>query len=644
MFDVLTMAALSDEFSDTIVGGRIQRIGLIDRLSIGMEIYAERRRRWLVASADTQRGRVVLTDRSPSLDPALITPFGLLLRKYVRGATIVAVENPPLERILRLSIAKRIGPHNDLETVHPPTLEGTRDVVAYDATGDSRQASLQSGGLVSDLDDEDLEDDEDDDDGVVYVHLVVELMGRHSNLILIDDDGRIMESAKRVTHAMSRVRPIWPRMPYTPPPPVQKPDPRRVTAPDAKALIESATASSQISTTLVRAFRAMSPQIAREVAFRITGDAAASFAALDPADGQTTLAREIRHIYEPMLTSEWAPTFYRDRETDEVIAFAAYRLLHLQATADEELTSSVSEAADAAEAGELPGSATTHLQRRARLSASIDDARQRLQARLASFDAQAAKAAESERLRTWGELIYAYIWQVSPGQSELVVDDVTVPLDPALSAKANAQAYFERYRKAQGAASTLPALREQAEHEMAYLEQLLVLVQQAHGFAEIEALVNEWTAQRPGAADAAPANRPNKRKDDAKRPKPLRDSDGNAIYIGHSGRQNDLVTFDLAGPDDTWLHARGVPGSHVIVRWRTPGSTEAPDTIEAAAALAAYYSAARNASSVEVDVTKRKHVRKIKGAGPGMVTYRQERTIAVRPIADNAIGGLLTSD
>ena len=123
-------------------------------------------------------------------------------------------------------------------------------------------------------------------------------------------------------------------------------------------------------------------------------------------------------------------------------------------------------------------------------------------------------------------------------------------------------------------------------------------------------------------------------------PNRLRDQDGNAIYIGHSGRQNDLVTFDLAGPDDTWLHARGVPGSHVIVRWRIPGMDEDPETIEAAAALAAYYSAARNASTVEVDVTKRKFVRKIKGAGPGMVTYRQERTIAVRPMVESALPAL----
>ena len=110
MFDVLTMAAMADELSNSIVGGRIQRIGLVDRLTVAMEVYAERRRRWLVLSADSQRGRVMLGDQAVSLDPALITPFGLLLRKYLRGATIVAVENPALERVIRISVGKRLIP------------------------------------------------------------------------------------------------------------------------------------------------------------------------------------------------------------------------------------------------------------------------------------------------------------------------------------------------------------------------------------------------------------------------------------------------------------------------------------------------------------------------------------------------------
>jgi predicted ribosome quality control (RQC) complex YloA/Tae2 family protein len=109
------------------------------------------------------------------------------------------------------------------------------------------------------------------------------------------------------------------------------------------------------------------------------------------------------------------------------------------------------------------------------------------------------------------------------------------------------------------------------------------------------------------------------------------DPDGNAVYVGRSGKENDHVTFTVAGPDDTWLHARGVPGSHVIVKWQRPQDEDPVQTIEKAAALAGWYSSARESGGIEVDVTKRRHVRKIKGAGPGMVTYRNEHTIHVVP-------------
>ncbi len=125
-------------------------------------------------------------------------------------------------------------------------------------------------------------------------------------------------------------------------------------------------------------------------------------------------------------------------------------------------------------------------------------------------------------------------------------------------------------------------------------------------------------------------------------PKALVDTAGNSVYVGRSGPQNDLLTFEIAGPDDTWLHARGVGGAHVIIRWRNPASPEDPDTVAAAAALAAWYSAARESGGVEVDVARRRHVRKIKGGRPGMVTYRNERTIRVQPAPEDRLRNLLT--
>jgi len=185
----------------TLLDGRVQRIGLVDARTLAAEVYAGGRRRYLIASADDRRARLHLSPTMPSIDAELVTPFGLLLRKYVRGSVLVGVEQPPLERLVRLSIAKRLPPHNGRRRETSEPAEGNR---------------LAPDGPLAAA----AEDEADDEDGfgdgegdATFVHLAVELMGRHSNLILVDDEGRVMESAKRVTAAMSRVRPVLPRLP-----------------------------------------------------------------------------------------------------------------------------------------------------------------------------------------------------------------------------------------------------------------------------------------------------------------------------------------------------------------------------------------------------------------------------------------------
>jgi len=221
------------------------------------------------------------------------------------------------------------------------------------------------------------------------------------------------------------------------------------------------------------------------------------------------------------------------------------------------------------------------------------------------------------------------------------VEETRIPLDPGKSPSENAQEYFEKYRRGRDAGTHLPDLIAKNQAELTYLEQLTLHIEQAATFPEIESLMFEWEQHRNSVN---PGGRPQaklKRSAPPRRLRPLLDRHGNAIYIGKSGNENDEVTFSLAGPNDSWLHARGVPGSHVVIRWRNQGD-EAPETIEAAAKLAAWYSRNRNSGSVEVDIAPRRYVRKIKGAGPGMVTYRNERTIAVNPAAEEALDTVLS--
>jgi predicted ribosome quality control (RQC) complex YloA/Tae2 family protein len=616
-YDVLTIAAITDELSATLGNGRIQRIGLVDPRTIGAEVYAGGRRHYLLASADDRNPRLRLASAMPSLDPALVTPFGLLLRKHVRGGVILGIDQPPLERLVRFSIAKRQFPLK------------TRD----------RQEQTAADASYDDDGDDDDEEPFGEDAVLRHVSLYVEVMGRHSNLILVDDDGLIMDSAKRVTPAMSRVRPILPRLPYAPPPVPDRRDPRAIGPEDVAELLATLPANGDLGRALVSAYRGISPAMAREIVFRVSGRADAHAADVG-SGGAVALTREMKALLAPLQSSGWDPRVYRERDADgpgRVAAFSPLPMAHLAANHDETAVASISAAATLAEVAGADPSSGRHIQRRQRLLYAIDAAREKAERRLASLAHETVRAGEAERLKTSGELIYAYLWQITPGQTELVVEDGTIPLDPNLSPSENAQAYFERYRKARDATSHLPALEAETRAEIAYLDQVATLVSQAPGFAELEALAAEWAEQIPPEPGARP-----RRKNAPRRPKALLDRAGNSIYIGRSGPQNDLVTFEIAGPDDTWLHARGVGGSHVIIRWGTPATPENEETITAAAALAAWYSAARESGGVEVDVAPRRHVRKIKGGRPGMVTYRNERTIRVQPLPEERLRDVLT--
>lgn len=606
MFDVLTTGAVVEELRRTVLDGRIQRLGMVDALTIGAEVYARGHRWHLIASADAQNPRIHLTRSMPSTDPNLITPFGLQLRKYVRGGFLIDVQQPPLERVIRLSIAKRMGPAGEEESNEED--EGEED-------------DIWAGENVSRLD------------------LVVEVMGRHSNLVLVDEDGLVRESAKRVTPSMSRVRPILPKRPYELPPPPDKPDPRQLTTPSVEQLIAAAKGSDKLSDVLVRGFRGMSPQIAREVAFRVTGDVTTSIDALDVEDARA-LAQTVRGMFQPMLTGAWDPHIY---ERDDVpVGYGAIPITYLEADAEATAVDSISAAIELAQDASGETTPRDHAQRRARLVQSIDSAIGSVNSRLRSLRQQYERSHDVDKLRRWGETIYAYLWQIQPGDAELVAytdeGEERIPLDPGKDPKDVAQDYFEEYRKSQRVGETLPERIEAAENELSYLQNMRLHAEQAEGFAAIEALRQEFEEHTGGRhAPNEKKGHQGSKKQSSKKVQPITDDDGNLIYIGHSGRENAQVTFDIAGPDDLWLHARGVPGSHVILRQRVPSEEPDEDAVETAASLAAYYSGSRESGTVEVDVAARRHVRKIKGGGPGMVTYRNERTIPVRPANEETL-------
>ncbi|HQX62176.1 MAG TPA: NFACT RNA binding domain-containing protein [Thermomicrobiales bacterium] len=592
VYDVLTIAAIVDECDKLLIGARIQQVLHVDARTIAFEVYAGHRRRWLVMSIHPDDAGFWLSTKRIDADPERVSPLLLLLRKYARGGRIVAISQPPFERIIRLSIAK-------------PTRATNRD--------------------------DDIEDDNDDID-LTTTELYVELMGRRSNIILVDDEGRILDSIKRVSPEMSRVRTVRPRQMYIAPPPQNRIDP-------AQANAASLTGSEQpqtIERQLIATFHGMSPALAREAAYRAGLDATASMTTLDDSERQR-LATAVRGLFEPLETGAFSAWTYQ--QTNGRSDFSSVELASLAASPDVEATpaASVLEAAEQIARSERPEAAPQrHAARRERLLEEIDQARARIDNRLRSLAEQAARAEEAELWRAMGEAIYIHVAEIVPRQEVLRTEDgLEIPLDPSLTASQNAQELFERYRKAQAAEHNVPQLMEAARQELAYVDQVRAMATLAEGFDDIEAVRLEWIEQGVVAARApSRANRPRPSRE-ARRPRTFRTRDGDTILVGRTGPQNDQVTFTIAAQGDLWLHVRNMPGAHVILRSHGPHHNRA---IETAAALAAWYSDGRGSTAVEVDATEQRNVRKIKGAGPGMVTYRNERTINVRPASERELG------
>ncbi|MGB9751877.1 Rqc2 family fibronectin-binding protein [Roseiflexus castenholzii] len=577
-FDALTLAAVVDELRATIVGGRVQRVLLPGALSVALEIYTGRRC-YLLLSAHPQFARVQLSPVRISRGTDATPPLLLLLRKYVNRGRITAVEQPDLERVLLLSIAKRPFSRNSDHT--------------------------------ADLDDDDTPpEDTAPEEETLRCELIVEIMEQRSNIVLVGDDNIILAAARHVTPRMSR-RPVLPREPYELPPPQIKHDPRQATAAELRAAIPDG--QPDLARALVSAYRGLSPLAAREAVYRVMGRTLVPTGPDLPWDALADALCALWH-------APWSPHLVVDERGP--IAFAPYEITHL---AEARPYASMSAALDAYYAARER--LTAHQQRRDALREQLHDTRERLERQRSALHAELQRAADFERLRWEGEMIFAFLHTLTPGQEHLDVEGRTITLAPHKSPVESAQERFRAYDKAKSALTGVPERLRAVELRLAGLDETLALLDVAERFEEIEAIARE--AEAEGYLGPASPERTRKRQARPMPPLRLESSDGFTIYIGRTAQQNEQVTFRLGAPDDLWLHARGAPGAHVIIK---SGGREIPErTIEEAAALAAYYSALRSSLSVDVEIARRRHVRKVRGGPAGLVTYRAERSVRVAP-------------
>jgi predicted ribosome quality control (RQC) complex YloA/Tae2 family protein len=560
-FDSVILAAVLAE-CQPLIGASVQRVQQTGPHEIVLSLRIRGRRQALLVSADPHWGRLHLARDAV---PAEATPFLRLLRGRLEGAALRAVASPDFERLVALTFE---------------TLEGPQD-------------------------------------------LVVEIMGRHANMIL-RRDGMIVGALKLVGADRARGRDVLPGRPYVQPP-RPRTDPTTVTVDDlltARDASRGGEARAPVHRSawrvVLEATGGIGPALAWEACLRAGVDPAR---ALDPS-GATAIARALREIGRAVLASEFSPVLYRNGAGTP----AAYAAFPMQAFASLHAeASSMSAAVDAVSA-------------RAAVAAQIESARTGLEAVVARAASRTARtmaavaedaraAEEAEHLRARGELILAYLHQAAPDRHEIEVpgfdgQPVRIALDPRLSGVENAQAYFRKYARAAAVRKRLPGRQAALEAEREFLEEMataIVVAETADDLWAIEQdLVAEGLRRRVKSARRPPAV-------EAGRAYDL--PGGFRIRAGRSARENARLTFEVAGPDDLWLHARGMPGAHVILTGRGPRE----EAVAAAAAVAAYYSAGRRSGRVPVDVTRRKHVRKVRGGRPGQVTYANERTLMVAP-------------
>ncbi len=640
--DAMTLAAVSDELRLLLTGARIDTIIQPTEYALALQCYAPGgqgqggQNRWLYFSAHPQLARLHLTSLKPAKIASEPPPFVMLLRKHLEGTRIESIVQPRWERVVEI-------------------IAGYRNRL--------------------------------DSDERVRFRLIIEIMGRISNIIFCNEEGLILGSLKHVGADINRYRIITAGVPYIPPPPQQhtlagqllpRLEPTSVTA--AQLLLctpEEATPESEPSQKktrkrvpeqpklwqlLTKHLLGFSPLLAREAIYRTTADTETPLEQADEALWEA-LANNVRTLATIYDTHIWHPQMI-ERQTDQrenifqPLAFAPYILEQYAQVPGMRVRQSPSmnvllddfyaraDWHDAMESLRTP--------MRKLLQTQLD----RCQRKAELLQQEMAKGEEANRYRLFADLLLAHQHTVQQGQSSVTLQNffeikgeedsplVTVPLDPRFDAVGNANRLFNKYHKLRRALALLPAQAEQNTVEQATLEQLLADLMLAETPAEVALVKAEvqaagyirgTTAKEEKKKTQKAAKKGKGSKQGKGKPSPpgggiplhVQSRDGFTILIGKNSRQNEEVTFHQATANDIWLHARGVPGSHVIIK--AAGRDIPRSTLEQAASLAAYYSQARGNTSVSVDYTLQKHVRHMKSGGPGMVVYERERTLYAEP-------------
>ncbi|WP_042144946.1 NFACT family protein [Paucisalibacillus sp. EB02] len=555
-FDGIVTRAVTNELSNLLVPGKITKIHQPSETEVIMTIRSQGKNQVLLLSIHPTYSRIHNT-KNTFHNPSEAPMFCMVLRKHLSGAILESIKQDGMERIITFSVKSR----NEI--------------------GD-----------------------------ISSKELVLELMGKHSNLILVDNEkGHIIDSLKHVSMAHNRYRTILPGSEYVIPPKQDKLNPLET---DGDTFIRKLDFNAgKLDTQIVKLFTGFSPVIAKEIISRANL-------------GSDEIYKEnFIQIQEQISLHQYVPAIYQGKKEEfHVIPLTSFK------GAKKEFPT-VNEMLDRFYSGKAERDRVK--QQAKDLFRFIQNERDKNERKLKKHERTLQKAANAEKYQKLGELLTANMHLVKQGDTTISVVDyydpdqneITIELNPNKTPSENAQSFFKTYSKLKTSKAKVEEEIKKTNEETAYFDQILQQIEVA-GVEDIEEIREELREEGYLKKQSQ-----GKRKNKQHTPKPEEyiSSDGITILVGKNNKQNEYLTMKLAHRDELWFHTKDIPGSHVIIRGKEPSE----ETILEAAQLAAYFSKSQSSSSVPVDYTKVRHVKKPNGSKPGFVIYENQKTVYVTP-------------
>ena len=573
--DALCLSGVVAELKPILTGAKIDKVHQPGRDEMILALRLGRGNGRLLLSASPNHPRLQMTELSRE-NPDAPPMFCMLLRKHLMGGRILSVEQPHLERIVELRLE------------------------VLDELGDRKERRL-----------------------------ILEAMGRRANLVLVDDQGRIVDCLRRVDGDMSAQRQLLPGLFYRLPPAMEKADPTALDGAEWLRQVEQAPGESRVDHWLLDTFGGWSPLVCREIAFRAGGRVDVTFDELGP-QGRVRVGEAAEALLKTVRENNFTPTVISvEKRPKDFTFFPAEQYEEAgECTAYPTFSALMDRFYEQRENQERIRQKGQDLIR------SVTNARDRTARKLANQQRELEATQDRERLRQFGDIITSNLHAMERGMATLRAMDfydpdggeVEIKLDPLLTPQQNAAKYYKEYNKAKTAEEMLTIQLEKGRRELDYLNSVLENITLAEGERDLQEIRQEL-------ADTGYLRRQIKGKDKGRRlsPKPMefRSTAGLRISVGKNNMQNDLLTCKQAFKSDIWFHTQKIHGSHVIL-W-TGGAQPDLQSLNEAACLAAWFSQGRESGKVPVDYTPVKYVKKPAGARPGMVVYTTYETAWVTP-------------